>query len=162
MLIIICGILFSYMHVAALATTDILRLLRGSTIGVFHSKCYCSECNHTISLLHQFPIFAYIINRGKCPYCKKKIEPLNFYLEVSLFTMYLVIMLVFGFKPIGVLVTFCAYEIIKIGFIIVKGHKEKNFYKEYILSILTNTIVFSLVGFMSILYNFVSSGNILR
>ena len=162
MTLIIGGILFSYLHLAWLATTDILRLLRGSNTKLFDPRCYCSECRHSIALRHQLPIISYTLNRGKCPYCKRKIEPLNFYLEIALFALYLVLMIAFNFKPLGVLISFLAYEAIKIAFIAEKGHKEEKFFREYILSILANVFVFSLIGFMSILLNYISSGNILR
>ncbi len=162
MILPIIGIFISYLHISALATTDIMRLLAGSNISVFDSKCYCSECGHKIALIHQVPILAYILNGGKCPYCKTKIDPMNFYLEVVLYGMYVLLMLVFAFKPIGVLVSFAVYEAIKIGFLIVKGRKKEHFFREYILTLFTNAFIFSMVGFMSVLYNYIANGQILN
>ncbi len=162
MLLLRLGILFSYLHISALATTDIMRLLSNSTISVFDSSCYCSACNHKISLIHQMPIISYIFNRGKCPYCKAGIEPMNFYLEVGSYAVYTLIMFVFAFKPLGVLVSFILYEIIKVSVILIKGRKNEKFYKEYFLSLLINMVVFGLVGFLSILNNFIVNGNVLN
>lgn len=103
------GILLAYVHVSALTTTDIMRLLSNSTVCVFDSSCYCLVSNHKVSLFHQIPIFSYIINRGKCPYCKVTIDPMNFHLEIGSYIVYSIMMLVFAFKPLGVLISFCLY-----------------------------------------------------
>ncbi len=160
MILLEIGMLLCYFHVSALATTDIMRLLSNSTISVFDSSCYCSACNHKIPLIHQIPIISYIFNRGKCPYCKAAIEPMNFYLEVGSYVVYTLIMLIFAFKPLGVLFSFVLYEIIKIVVIALIGRKKERFFKEYFLSLLTNMLVFGLVGFIAVLNNFIVTGNI--
>ncbi len=162
MILLKLGMVLSYLHISALATTDIMRLLANSTISVFDSKCYCSACGNKVSLIHQIPIISYIVNAGKCPYCKESIDPMNFYLEVFCFAAYTVLLLIFKFKPIGILVSFVLYEIAKICVIVIKGRKKKNFYKEYFLSLVTNTMIFSLVGFLSILNNFIENNSIFR
>ncbi len=161
MLLLKIGILFAYIHISALATTDIMRLLSNSTISVFDSSCYCSACNHKIPLLHQIPIVSYIFNRGKCPYCKVAIDPMNFLLEVGSYIVYVIIMLIFDFKPPGVFISFVLYEFVKVSIIAFMGRKKKNFFKEYFLSLLTNSIIFGMVGILSILNNFIVCGNIL-
>ncbi len=160
MILIKIGILISYLHISALSTTDIMRLLSNSTISVFDNSCYCSACKHKVPLIHQIPIVSYALNKGKCPYCKEAIDPMNFYLEVGSYITYIAIMLIFAFKPLGVLVSFGLYEIIKLIIIVLVGRKKQSFYKEYFLSLLTNIIVFGLVGFIAILNNFIISGKI--
>ncbi len=155
MLIIKLGILLCYLHISALATTDIMRLLSNSTVSVFDSKCYCSECGHKISLIYQIPILSYIITAGKCPYCKKHIDRMNFYLEVFSYISYLIVILAFDFRPVGILLSFVLYEVAKICIISIKGRKKNNFFREYFLSLLTNAFVFSLVGFLTVLNSFI-------
>ncbi len=162
MVLLKIGIIIAYLHISALATTDIMRLLSNSTISVFDSKCYCSACNHKVALIHQFPIVSYILNRGKCPYCKASIDPMNFYLELISYILYVIMLFVFSFKPIGILFSFVLYEIVKVIVICIKGRKKTNFFREYFLSLLTNSIVFGMVGFLSILNNFIVTGNILK
>ncbi len=162
MVLLKLGMLLAYLHISALATTDIMRLLSNSTIGVFDSKCYCSACGSKVSLIHQFPIVSYIVNKGKCHYCKAPIDPMNFYLEVISYILYIVLLLIFDFKPIGVLVSFVLYETAKVIVICVKGRKQKNFYREYILSLFTNAFIFLSVGFLSVLNNFILNGEILK
>ncbi len=161
MLLLKLGMLLCYLHISALATTDVLRLLSGSTVSVFDARCYCSACGHKIPLWHQIPIVSYIINRGKCPYCTQSIEPMNFYLEIFSFIGYLLLMMLFRFKPLGVLVSFLLYETVKLCVVAVRGRKKTAFLKEYSLSLVTNALIFALVGFLAIVHNFTATGHVL-
>ena len=49
---------------------------------ITHSRSYCPECKHKLGFLDQIPIFSYIFLRGKCRYCKKKISPTSFFIEI--------------------------------------------------------------------------------
>lgn len=155
MVLIKIGILCCYVNIAALATTDILRLLKGSTISVFTSYCICDKCGHKIPIVYQIPIVSYIICRGKCKYCGEKIEIKNFLFEILLFVMFTVISLILKFSPFSVLISFIAYEIIKLLLIIFKGRKEHNFFKEYFLSIFSNIFIFMLVFSLAYLNNYI-------
>ncbi len=39
----------------------------------FGGRSKCGYCKHTLSVLDLFPVFSYLILRGRCRYCKKKI-----------------------------------------------------------------------------------------
>jgi len=41
-------------------------------------RSLCDNCNHNLRLIDVIPIFGYIINLGKCHYCKKPINPSYF------------------------------------------------------------------------------------
>lgn len=155
MVVIKIGIIFCYLHIAALATTDIIRLLKGCSLSVFDFDCACDKCGHKISIIYQIPIVSYIICKGKCKYCGEKIEIKNFLLEIMLFLVFTVISLILEFSPLSVLFSFMFYEMIKLLLIIIKGKKEHNFFKEYFLSVFSNIFIFMLVCFLTLLNNYV-------
>lgn len=49
---------------------------------ITHTHSYCPNCNHQLGLLDLIPVFSYIFLRGKCRYCKQKIRPRYFILEI--------------------------------------------------------------------------------
>ncbi len=49
---------------------------------ITHTHSYCPNCNHKLGLLDLIPIFSYVFLRGKCRYCKEKIRPRYFIIEV--------------------------------------------------------------------------------
>ncbi len=49
---------------------------------ITHTHSYCPNCNHKLGLLDLIPIFSYIFLRGRCRYCKEKIRPRYFIIEV--------------------------------------------------------------------------------
>ena len=71
-------IIFAFYILSAYATTDILRLLKGSTLPVNSAHCYCPNCNSKIALKDQIPILSYFLNHGKCRVCGCKIPPNDF------------------------------------------------------------------------------------
>ena len=51
-------------------------------LDITHEHSFCPKCNHKLGFLDLFPIFSYIFLRGKCRYCKAKIKPRYFILEI--------------------------------------------------------------------------------
>ena len=49
---------------------------------ITHTHSYCPNCNHKLEFLDLIPVFSYIFLRGKCRYCKEKIRPRYFILEI--------------------------------------------------------------------------------
>lgn len=49
---------------------------------ITHTRSYCPNCNHKLSFWDMIPLFSYIFLGGKCRYCKKKIRPRYFILEL--------------------------------------------------------------------------------
>lgn len=49
---------------------------------ITHNRSYCPNYNHKLSNLDLIPLFSYIFLRGKCRYCKEKIRPRYFLLEL--------------------------------------------------------------------------------
>ena len=149
-LVKIC-ICFSYFMVSGLATTNILRLLKGSTLHVYSSKCVCPNCGMKIGVLNQTPIISYIVNRGKWKKCKNPIPKNALFLEILLFIGMSIVTIVFQFSHLGVLFSFCFYELVKIGYIIWYGRREESFLCQYLLSFLSIFATFGIVEFMALL-----------
>ncbi len=49
---------------------------------ITHTHSYCPNCNHKLGILDLIPVFSYIFLGGKCRYCKNKIRPRYFILEI--------------------------------------------------------------------------------
>lgn len=49
---------------------------------IIHTHSYCPKCNHKLNLMDLIPVFSYLFIGGKCRYCKQKIRPRYFVLEV--------------------------------------------------------------------------------
>ena len=49
---------------------------------ITHTRSYCPNCNHRLSFLDLIPLFSYIFLGAKCRYCKQKIRPRYFLLEL--------------------------------------------------------------------------------
>lgn len=58
---------------------------------IIHTHSYCPNCQHKLGLFDLFPIFSYLLLRGKCRYCKEKIRPRYFILEVLSGTLFVLL-----------------------------------------------------------------------
>ena len=65
---------------------------------IIHTHSYCPNCNHKLGLLDLFPIISYIALRGKCRYCKEKIRPRYFILEILSGILFLAFAYLIGIK----------------------------------------------------------------
>ena len=74
-IIFIIGIVFGSFY-----TLAVYRIPKGQDIT--HTRSYCTKCNHKLSFLDLIPVFSYIFLRGKCRYCKEKIRPRYFIIEL--------------------------------------------------------------------------------
>ena len=72
-------------------------------------------------------------------------------LEITVFAVMTVTSILFDFSPVGVLISFTAYEIIKIICIVINGKRENGFAKEYVISVLLMFIFFIMTEFMALL-----------
>ncbi len=65
---------------------------------IIHTHSYCPNCNHKLGLLDLFPIISYIALRGKCRYCKEKIRPRYFILEILSGTLFILLAYLIGIR----------------------------------------------------------------
>ncbi len=65
---------------------------------IIHTHSYCPNCNHKLGLLDLFPIISYIALRGKCRYCKEKIRPRYFILEILSGLLFIIFAFLLGIR----------------------------------------------------------------
>ena len=49
---------------------------------ITHERSFCPNCNHRLSFFDMIPVLSYLFLGGKCRYCKQKIRPRYFLLEL--------------------------------------------------------------------------------
>ena len=138
---------FAYYILGAYATTDILRLLNGATIPVWHQDCYCPICGHKLRLTDQFPIVSYLLSKGKCRYCATPIPISNLIPELLFFIGFSLLNILTGFQWKSYLLSVALYEVIKFSAIVWYGPRKDHFVKNLCISSLQNVIIFSLLAF---------------
>lgn len=151
---VIACIFFSYYAIGGMATTNIMRLLRGEKTSQTYPHCHCANCQHIIPVYNQLPLFSYLLNGGKCRYCGVKIPVLTTYIETGIGVMMSVITALFHFSPFGVLLSFLAYEGVRWIMILKYGRRRHNFVHEYYVAVGFMAIAFCLVEFMSLIYTY--------
>ena len=140
-------IFLTYYILAAYATTDILRLLKGSTLPVSSTSCYCPNCNQKISLRDQIPVFSYVINKGRCQNCGCKIPPNDLFLEIFFFLAFSAITVLFHFRWTAYFLCVVLYEAVKCIFIMIHGKREKDFSRNLLCSLRNNLLLFLFLAF---------------
>ena len=63
-----------------------------------NSRSYCDRCHHKLSLLDMIPIISFLFLRGRCRYCKGKIDALSSYMEFFTGVLFALAYFVFGFS----------------------------------------------------------------
>jgi prepilin signal peptidase PulO-like enzyme (type II secretory pathway) len=139
------AVILSFYILGAYATTDMVRLLKGSSVAVNAPDCYCPVCKKKIKLLEQLPIISYVYGHGKCRNCKSAIPTTDIFLEVFLFAVMsmITILLDFGFTAFAY--DIAVYEFTKVLLLFKYGKREENFTKNLCVSIVNNIGIFAIV-----------------
>lgn len=135
--ILIVALFIIYFNIGGLATTNILRLTKGSTVDVLDPHCYCDNCDNKIPPLLQFPIISYILCGGRCKKCGIKIPKFPLVLEVVVISGMFFLTAIFHFSPLGVLCSFLYYEAVRVCVIKKLGRREADFKAQYKKAILS-------------------------
>lgn len=141
-LIFIFAFFLIYYNIGGLATTNILRLTKGNHLTIHSSKCICDNCGSMIPPLLQLPIISFLVCKGKCRNCGSSIPLYPLLLEITIFIGMSVISLVFSFSLLGIVLSFLYYELIRIIVVIIRGKREIDFKKQYLIA------VFSMIPFL--------------
>src|SRR5699024_10171715 len=92
---------------------------------IIHTHSYCPNCNHKLGLLDLFPIISYILLRGKCRYCKEKIRPRYFILEILSGSLFVILAYLTGirFETLSIIkiVDFCFIALYLTFIILIAG-----------------------------------------
>ena len=123
-------------------TLAVYRIPRNEDILIKHS--YCPNCSHKLGFWDLFPVFSYIFLGGKCRYCKAKIRPRYFILEIFSGLTFLLysISLKKNIIEISLVKMAVSYVYISVLFIIAGIDKENNRIEKKVLFFLffTETI----------------------
>lgn len=60
---------------------------------ITHKHSYCPKCNHKLAFLDMIPILSYIFLKGRCRYCRAKIGPRYFIIEVLSGVLFIILAL---------------------------------------------------------------------
>lgn len=103
-------------------TIQILILILGLAIGSFLNVCiyripieksiafppsHCPKCEHKLSLIDLIPVLGYLINGGKCRYCKEKIS-----LQYPIVELITAVVFLFLFGRFGISIYFLKYAVL--------------------------------------------------
>lgn len=102
---------------------------------IFIKRSYCPNCNHRLGFLDLFPVFSYIFLGGKCRYCKNKIRPRYFIIELfsGLAFVLLTISLKINIYNLNIIYLFLIFIYVCILIIIAGIDKEKKYIEKNIL-----------------------------
>lgn len=145
------AIIMVFYIMGAYATTDILRLVKGSTLSINAPHCYCPKCQSKIRLKDQIPIVSYILGGGKCRNCKSPIPIFDLFFELFIFVLLSAIAICLRFHWTAYLCCICAYELTKVIFIAIYKPRENAFVKNLLHSLMNNLVIFALLGFLFLL-----------
>ena len=134
--IVVAALFYMYYHIGGLATTNILRLTSGNTLPVLSSKCVCDGCGTPIKVLDQFPIVSYVAAKGKCKHCGAEIPVFPLLLEIAVIVGMITITSMFRISYLGVILSFVYYEIVRLVVLWIKGRREKQFFRQYMIAVL--------------------------
>lgn len=62
------------------------------------TQSHCDSCGHVLKLYEMIPVISYLIQKGKCRHCHKKIDLLSTYIEIFTATLFAVSYHLFGFS----------------------------------------------------------------
>ncbi len=81
------------------------------------ARSFCPKCNHKIAKKDNIPLLSFVLLKGKCRHCKKKISLRYPAVELLTLIMGLAVFIRFDFNPLGVAVLFLSFILILIAFI---------------------------------------------
>lgn len=72
-----------------------LRLPKNENFTTTHS--HCDSCGHRLYLYEMIPIISYLIQKGRCRYCKAKVDALSTFVELFTGLLFAIAFYAFGF-----------------------------------------------------------------
>ncbi|MCF6262296.1 MAG: A24 family peptidase [Xanthomonadales bacterium] len=80
--------------------------------GIVKQRSFCPQCKHSLSALDNIPLLSYLILRGKCRYCKKKISDRYPLVELLSALISVAVVWHFGYSIESVFVLVFSYTLI--------------------------------------------------
>lgn len=69
---------------------------------ITHKHSNCPNCNHKLGFIDLIPVFSYIFLGAKCRYCKEKIRPRYFILEILSGFLFVIIAYLLGISVFNI------------------------------------------------------------
>ena len=94
-LIVVLGLIFgSFVSMASyeLAAKD------GKLINIIIRRSFCPKCNNILKIKNLFPVLSWLLQRGKCSFCQKKISPRYILIEIFCAILFLISYFALGQK----------------------------------------------------------------
>ena len=114
---------------------------------ITHTHSYCPNCNHKLGFLDLIPVFSYIFLGAKCRYCKEKIRPRYFIIELLSGISFVVIAYLMNVrveKLDMIMLTECAFIALYLSFVFLMAGIDKE-YKKIEKSITIYGIIISIM-----------------
>ena len=95
---------------------------------ITHTHSYCPNCNHKLGFLDLIPVFSYIFLGAKCRYCKEKIRPRYFIIELLSGISFVVIAYLMNVrveKLDMIMITECAFIALYLYFVFLMAGIDK-------------------------------------
>ncbi len=91
---------YSFLFIFGLAIGSFLNVLidRLPNFEGISGRSHCDHCSHKLSYLDLIPVFSFLVLKGRCRYCKKKISPMYPIVEILTAVMFVV---AWVYLPIG-------------------------------------------------------------
>ncbi len=61
----------------------LIHRLHNDEIGIINGRSKCTKCKHRLGVLNLIPVLSWVIQKGKCSFCKTKISAIYPLLEIS-------------------------------------------------------------------------------
>lgn len=81
---------------------------------------HCPKCNHKLAWYDNIPLFSYIMLRGRCRYCKEKISPQYFIVEILTASLATIVFLYLGLSFNSLVGILLVYLLIPLSIIDIK------------------------------------------
>ena len=116
--------IFLGMIMGSYSTTIVIRLPKNTLFN--KDDPHCANCNTYLQRQDLYPIFSFLINKGRCRFCQDKIPISIFYTETLICLLYSFAYLYYGFSNLYFIITTIFFFIfILMGLLINKLDKNK-------------------------------------
>ncbi len=113
-------VLFAGWAMASYATTMVYRLPRNEPL--FDRNPFCGTCEEYLQPRDLFPIFSWIVNRGKCRFCGENVPLVYLLVEFSVVAVFVLSYFAFGISEQFLLVSCAATGAVVLAAVYVNDH----------------------------------------
>ena len=120
-----------FLSVGSFCSSVIFRLAPENDLNLFKPRSFCPSCNKTIHIINLIPLLGFLIQKGKCMFCRTKIS--KFYPFSEIFFLLFGVLLIANY---GISLATIIYTIIILCFYVLFFLDYKYFYLPVSINIL--------------------------